>query len=121
MPIDPLKELFRLRQQDLLGLTGDAGGNLVSTDVVELESLTRTVETGMAGAQPATLHCQGPDGGDPEGEGHGVESVGGGGQGRARERPPGGPTGKAGSQGPGRSASSWRNSITPGSPTASYP
>jgi hypothetical protein len=32
----PLKELFRLRPQDLLGLTGDAGAHLVSTDVVEL-------------------------------------------------------------------------------------
>jgi predicted transposase YdaD len=41
----PLKELFRLRPQDLLGLTGDAGARLVSTDVVELTSLSRRVDT----------------------------------------------------------------------------
>jgi hypothetical protein len=41
----PLKELFRLRPQDLLGLIGDAGAHLVSTDVVELTSLSRRVDT----------------------------------------------------------------------------
>lgn len=41
----PLKALFRLRPQDLLGLTGDAGARLVSTDVVELTSLSRRVDT----------------------------------------------------------------------------
>ena len=41
----PLKELLRLRPQDLLGLTGDAGARLVSTDVVELTSLSRRVDT----------------------------------------------------------------------------
>jgi predicted transposase YdaD len=41
----PLKELFRLRPQDLLGLIGDAGARLVSTDVVELTSLSRRVDT----------------------------------------------------------------------------
>jgi hypothetical protein len=40
-----LKELFRLRPRDLLGLTGDAGARLVSTDVVELTSLSRRVDT----------------------------------------------------------------------------
>ena len=41
----PLKELFRLRPRDLLSLTGDAGARLVSTDVVELTSLSRRVDT----------------------------------------------------------------------------
>jgi hypothetical protein len=41
----PLKELFRLRPPDLLGLTGDAGARLVSTDVIELTSLSRRVDT----------------------------------------------------------------------------
>jgi hypothetical protein len=41
----PLKELFRLRPRDLLGLIGDAGAALVSTQVVELASLSRRVDT----------------------------------------------------------------------------
>ena len=41
----PLKELFRLRPGDLLGLTGDTGARLVSTDVIELPSLSRRVDT----------------------------------------------------------------------------
>ncbi len=41
----PLKKLFRLRPRDLLGLTGDAGARLVSTDVVEVTSLSRRVDT----------------------------------------------------------------------------
>jgi predicted transposase YdaD len=48
LPVDadrPLKELFRLRPGDLLGLTGDAGAQLVSTDVLELTSLSRRVDT----------------------------------------------------------------------------
>jgi hypothetical protein len=41
----PLKELFRLRPRDLLGLVGDAGATLVSTQVAELQSLSRRVDT----------------------------------------------------------------------------
>jgi predicted transposase YdaD len=41
----PLKELFRLRPRDLLALTGDAGAVLVSTQVAEVQSLTRRVDT----------------------------------------------------------------------------
>jgi hypothetical protein len=48
LPVDadrPLKELFRLRPRDLLGLIGDAGAALVSAQVVELASLSRRVDT----------------------------------------------------------------------------
>jgi predicted transposase YdaD len=41
----PLKELFRLRPRDLLGVIGDAGAILVSTQVVELQSLSRRVDS----------------------------------------------------------------------------
>ena len=41
----PLKELFRLRPRDLLALTGDGGAVLVSTQVTELSSLSRRVDT----------------------------------------------------------------------------
>ena len=41
----PLKELFRLRPRDLLALTGDAEAVLVSTQVTELSSLSRRVDT----------------------------------------------------------------------------
>jgi len=41
----PLKELFRLRPRDLLALTGDAGATIVSTQVAELPSLSRRVDT----------------------------------------------------------------------------
>ena len=41
----PLKELFRLRARDLLALTGDAGSAIVSTQVAELPSLSRRVDT----------------------------------------------------------------------------
>jgi hypothetical protein len=41
----PLKELFRLRPRDLLALIGDAGAALVSTQVAELPSLSRRVDT----------------------------------------------------------------------------
>ena len=41
----PLKELFRLRPRDLLALTGDAGAAIVSTEVAELPSLHRSVDT----------------------------------------------------------------------------
>jgi predicted transposase YdaD len=43
----PLKELFRLRPQDLLGLTGDAGATIVSSEVTELQSLSRRVDTAL--------------------------------------------------------------------------
>jgi hypothetical protein len=48
LPVDadrPLKELFRLRPRDLLALIGDAGATLVSTQVAELPSLSRRVDT----------------------------------------------------------------------------
>lgn len=41
----PLKELLRLRPRDLLALTGDAGAAFVSTQVAELPSLSRRVDT----------------------------------------------------------------------------
>jgi predicted transposase YdaD len=41
----PLKELLRLRPRDLLELTGDAGAAFVSTQVAELPSLSRRVDT----------------------------------------------------------------------------
>jgi predicted transposase YdaD len=41
----PLKELLRLRPRDLLALFGDAGAVLVSTQVAELPSLSRRVDT----------------------------------------------------------------------------
>ena len=41
----PLKDLFRLRPRDLLSLTGDAGATIVSTQVAELPSLSRRVDT----------------------------------------------------------------------------
>jgi len=40
----PLKVLFRLRAADLLSLTGDQQAELLSTDVVELQTLRRTVD-----------------------------------------------------------------------------
>ena len=40
-----LKELFRLRPRDLLCLNGDGGARLVSTDVIELTSFSRRVDT----------------------------------------------------------------------------
>ena len=40
----PLKILFRLRAADLLALTGDKPARLLSTDVVELQQLRRTVD-----------------------------------------------------------------------------
>jgi predicted transposase YdaD len=48
LPVDadrPLKELFRLRPRDLLALVGDAGATLISTQVAELQSLSRRVDT----------------------------------------------------------------------------
>lgn len=41
----PLKELLRLRPRDLQALTGDAGAAFVSTQVAELPSLSRRVDT----------------------------------------------------------------------------
>ena len=41
----PLKELLRLRPRDLLALIGDAGAAFVSTQVAELPSLSRRVDT----------------------------------------------------------------------------
>jgi hypothetical protein len=41
----PLKELLRLRPRDLLALFGDAGAVFVSTQVAELPSLSRRVDT----------------------------------------------------------------------------
>jgi hypothetical protein len=41
----PLKELFHLRPRDLLALTGEAGATIVSTQVAELPSLSRRVDT----------------------------------------------------------------------------
>jgi hypothetical protein len=43
----PLKELFRLRPQDLLGIIGDAGAVLISTQVAELQSLSRRVDSAL--------------------------------------------------------------------------
>lgn len=40
----PLKILFRTRPQDLLALTGDAGARVLSTRVLELQSVRRTVD-----------------------------------------------------------------------------
>lgn len=47
-PVDadrPLKELFRLRPRDLLAVVGDAGAVILSTQVAELQSLTRRVDS----------------------------------------------------------------------------
>jgi len=43
----PLKELFRLRPRDLLDIIGDAGAVLISSEVAEVQSLSRRVDSAL--------------------------------------------------------------------------